>query len=55
MAKKLYMALTNILKRLAPSSRAYWWAYKHAMKAYMDAEGDPIIGYFKFSRDYISA
>lgn len=54
MAKKLYMALTNILKRW-PSSRAYWWAYKHAMKAYMDAEDDPIIGYFTFSRDYISA
>ena len=52
--KRIYLALACILGRWS-TSKAFMWAYKRAMKAYMDAEDDPIIGYFKFSHDYFEA
>lgn len=51
MRKWFYFSMMRLLKKHT-ASKAYLWAYKNAMKLYIEAEDDPLLGYFAFSHDY---
>lgn len=51
MRKWFYFSVMRLLKK-HNASKAYMWAYRNAMKLYIESEDDPLLGYFAFSHDY---